>query len=839
MHPTDVNTADRRRFRRLPRRLLVAVLGSILLVGAVATIGGIVAVEDIRGRLDVHDRDAHAFAHRVQQAQFRLTRAVEESFAYLVSGDTGDRNAFNAWAQAFPEELAAIGRDLQAEDPLHGRLAALRTSQSELVASAERLFAEFEATGEVDRQAFQRHEVVVDRAIEATHTLTDLGLERLEGERLEMRAALAAAQRIVRFSALLAGLCAILVAALVYYLLRRERVAREAVENVFVDLYDHSPDLQVSVDAASGRIVECNETALERLGYSRASFVDRPVLDFYHPASRDQARRCREIFRATGFVEADHLQILTASGEVIDVSLRATAVRDEQGRIVRSRSVWRDIRTRIRAVRALAATEARYRQLVESAPVCIHELDTRGRLTAMNPAGLAMLGEADSCAIAGVDYLEFVRDGDRERVAALIDRALAGESVDYEFVSDSNPPREFRSSLVPIRDHEGRVVRLMGMTQDLTESRNAERTLRQRQKTEAVGRLAGGIAHDFNNLLTVILGYCEELEDALEDGSLERRYVAQVSLAAGQAATLTRQLLAFSRNQVRKPEPLQVNEVIESLSEMLARIVGETVQLECRLEAEPGTIEADPGQIEQILVNLVANACEAMPSGGALCIRTQNVARDGRVRLTVSDTGLGIAPEVREQIFEPYFSTKEAVGGTGLGLATVLGIVEQHGGTIEVDSTVGGGTRVAIEFPQLELAARPSAVAVEPPVEAALGGGETILLVEDQAPVRDLARRVMESRGYRVLEAADGEQALQLAAEHAGEVDILVTDVVMPRMGGGELSAALRRTMPDLKVLYVSGYVEPGQRRDIPDDAVFLSKPYVPDELLLAVRRTL
>jgi len=382
--------------------------------------------------------------------------------------------------------------------------------------------------------------------------------------------------------------------------------------------------------------------------------------------------------------------------------------------------------------------------------------------------------------------------------------------------------------------------------------RQLEEQLRQSQKMEAVGQLAGGIAHDFNNLLTAILGSTQLLLHNTPSGDPRREDAEEIRHAGLRAAELTRQLLAFSRRQVLAPKVLDVNSVVAHMDRMLRRLLGEDVELATSLDPAAGAVNADPGQLEQVLLNLAVNARDAMPGGGRLSIETtrvtlhdEHVERRHRmpagdyVCLAVADTGVGMDETTQAHLFEPFFTTKEVGKGTGLGLATVYGIVKQSGGYIWVYSEAGHGTTVKVYLPRVPGVAEAPAPASEP--QQVRGGDETVLLVEDAAPVRTLARRSLEARGYRVLDAADGPSALELSTRHAGGIAILVTDVVMPGMSGRELAERLAPARPSMKVLYTSGYTDDAMVRQgvLNAGVAFLQKPFVPDTLARKVREVL
>jgi PAS domain S-box-containing protein len=398
-----------------------------------------------------------------------------------------------------------------------------------------------------------------------------------------------------------------------------------------------------------------------------------------------------------------------------------------------------------------------------------------------------------------------------------------------------------------------RKARLMQeLEKSLSEMKAMQAQLLQAQKMEAVGRLAGGVAHDFNNLLTVITGYSALLRENMSPENPLREEVREIEQAAQKAALLTRQLLAFSRKQILNPEILDLNQVIREIREMLQRLIGEDIELATELAEDLWTVEADPGQIEQVIMNLAVNARDAMPGGGKLTAVTRNftppadflelhpeVAPAPYVRLSIIDTGSGIAPEAMSHLFEPFFTTKERGKGTGLGLSMAYGIVKQSRGYIYAESEPGGGAVFSIYLPQCESALPLSAPG--PEEKTCLSGAESILLVEDEDTVRSFTRTVLQRQGYRVLEAGDGREALRIAAEAADDIDLLITDVVMPRMSGQELAESIRETIPELTVIFLSGYAEDAvvHHGVLKDNINFLPKPYSKDDLLKKIREVL
>ena len=404
-----------------------------------------------------------------------------------------------------------------------------------------------------------------------------------------------------------------------------------------------------------------------------------------------------------------------------------------------------------------------------------------------------------------------------------------------------------------IRDATGMPTGVLRICTDVTEQRKIEEQFRHAQKMEVFGRLAAGVAHDFNNLLTVINGYSELILAQLPASDTLRESVGEISQAGARAAGLTRQLLAFSRQQVLEPKVLNLNEVVQGIAKMLQRLIGEDLTVETALSPALGKVKADPGQLEQVLTNLAVNARDAMPRQGRLTIETANAELDeaycrmhpeaspGRyVQLAVADTGCGMTEAVKERVFEPFFTTKEVGKGTGLGLATVFGIVKQSGGHVAVYSEVGKGTTFKIYLPRIEEEFTPVGKSI-PNAKTASQGSETILLVEDEPALRSLALHALESKGYTVLPAADGEEALRICQAHEGAIDLLVSDVVMPRLGGRELAEQIIVLRPRIRVLFLSGYTSDAVVRHgvLEAEVAFLQKPFTVDGLTQKTREVL
>jgi len=407
-------------------------------------------------------------------------------------------------------------------------------------------------------------------------------------------------------------------------------------------------------------------------------------------------------------------------------------------------------------------------------------------------------------------------------------------------------------SISPIREQDGRITGASLICRDVSERKRLERQVIQSQKMEAIGQLAGGVAHDFNNLLTIINGYSDLLLSRLRPDDPMRELLSEIYRAGERAGTLTRQLLAFSRQQVLEPKVLDLNAVVSDTEKMLRRLIGEDIILTYVPNGTAGRVRVDPGQVEQILMNLAVNARDAMPQGGRLTIETRRVTLDehyARTRpdvrpgeytmLAISDTGCGMDDAIKAHIFEPFFTTKGPGKGTGLGLATVYGIVKQSGGSVDVYSELGHGTTFKIYFPQVQEAVSPGKSFHGVPVMP--HGSETVLLVEDEDAVRSLARHVLRSCGYTVLEAGDGRTAVELVEDHKGTIDLLLSDVVMPYLGGRQLAERLAALRPGLKVLFLSGYTDDAVVRHgvLEADYAFLQKPFTPTSLAQKVRAVL
>jgi two-component system cell cycle sensor histidine kinase/response regulator CckA len=508
---------------------------------------------------------------------------------------------------------------------------------------------------------------------------------------------------------------------------------------------------------------------------------------------------------------------------------------------------------RKRAEQELRESEERYRDLVENAHDIIYSHDLNGNYTSINKAGEQITGYARA-EVLKLNLAQAIAPEHLARPREMMSRKLAGESVTaYEMDIIAKDGRriavEANTKLV---FQDGVPVGVQGIARDVTERKHLEEQLRQSQKMEAIGQLAGGVAHDFNNLLTAINGYSSLALQRMNGNDPIRGYLEEIKKAGDRAANLTRQLLAFGRKQMLQPLALNLNDVVADMNKMLRRLIGEDIRLTAKFDPALKKIKADLGQIEQVLVNLVVNARDAMPQGGQLTIETANVELEREyvgkhvgvqpgsyVILSVSDTGTGMDDETKARIFEPFFTTKEKGKGTGLGLSTVYGIVKQSGGNIWVYSEPGQGTTFRVYLPQLLAAAKPiEKVATE---AAAPGGSETILLVEDEDIVRGLARKILEQSGYNVLDARGGEEAIRLCQERSEPIHLLLTDVVMPETSGKEIAERLTTLRPTTRVLFMSGYTDEAivHHGVLDSNVEFIQKPFTPMALAKKVREVL
>lgn len=636
---------------------------------------------------------------------------------------------------------------------------------------------------------------------------------------------------------------------------RRKRAEEElrVSEERYRRLVELSPD---AVWVRRGEnIIFINSAGVKLLGAtSPEEVIGRRSLDFVHPNYRDAASRRINELESPGqtatFLERKFVRL---DGRVVDVEVAAASFK--AGRDTASQVIVHDLTERKRSERELLAAETRFRLLVEQLPAITYMagFGAEGEWSYVSPQIEAILGFTPAEWMAD-PHLWFGRlhPDDVKRVIGLEDRSRTSGlpySAEYRLRARDGVYRWFTDIATVVRDSNG-VASLQGVMTDVTETKLLEAQLRQSQKMEAVGQLAGGIAHDFNNLLMVIRGHT----DLLLNSAVERprENIVQIQKAADRAASLTRQLLAFSRMQVLQPEVLDLNRVVGDMASMIERLFGSNIEVVFETEPELVRVRADAGQIEQVLLNLAVNARDAMPSGGRLTIRTENarfssgdprplsIIGDGEYgALIVKDSGEGMDANTQARIFEPFFTTKEKGRGTGLGLATVYGIVKQSGGFIFVDSAPGKGATFTIYLPREDAAE--SVQKAERPSFVGRQGSETILVVDDETGIRDLAEQFLQGCGYTVLTASGGIEARDLLARYDGPVHLLLTDTVMPRMTGHELVQAIAAIRPGIKVIYMSGYLEFNASAHIQsgDGTLYIQKPFSLDALAKLVQTAL
>ena len=606
-------------------------------------------------------------------------------------------------------------------------------------------------------------------------------------------------------------------------------------------------------DGRTFRFTFVSPQAERILGFPVSQWLNEP--DFWrrntHP---DDVEWCTRYCLNTSTTGLDHqfqYRMIAADGRVVWLQDIVTVKVEDDGSI-RLRGIMLDITERKQTEAAVRASEARYRSLIAATSQVVWTTDPGGGMLDASEWS-ALTGQSPEEA-SGWGWLDAVHEEDRERIRQVVGDAITakrGYSIEYRLQTGEESVRHFSARAVPVLNDAGRVQEWVGAVTDLTEHRSLQERVLQAQKMDVIGRLAGGVAHDFNNLLTVITGSGEILLEDLPRESPSRELVRDMKRAGERAALLTRQLLAFGRKQLLAPRVLDLSAAVRASDKTLRRLIGEEVELITKLDPDVWPIMADPAQLDQLLINLVMNSCDAMPTGGRLVIETRNVeldkawaqarpeARGGHhVLLRVTDTGKGMTEEVKSHLFEPFFTTKEPGQGSGLGLATVYGIVRQSGGVVEVESEPGFGTSVSIYLP---VTAERAPTGHAMPGLPTPNGDERLLVVEDEDALRSLTRRVLTRAGYRILEAREGFEALFIAGQFPDHIDLLVTDVVMPEMGGVELARRLTELRPDLKVLFVSGYTDDAIIRHglIGQDVRFLQKPFTVNGLLRSVRDAL
>jgi PAS domain S-box-containing protein len=639
-----------------------------------------------------------------------------------------------------------------------------------------------------------------------------------------------------------------------------EAALLESRQNLATTL-DSIGDAVISTDA-EGRVVRINPVAEKLTGWSAAEARGRPLGAVFRVLDEDTGKAVDDSFervlREGLAVELpSHAVLLPRSGVPLPIADSAAPIRNGANELLGVVLVFRDISEERAAQRALLDKEARKSAVLDAALDGIVTMDHRGLILEFNGAAERIFGIAQEKAL-GQPLAELIipareRDKHRQGLARYLatgEGAILGKRLEVSALRGNG--KEFAAEISIVRSGNVEPPVFTGFIRDVSERKQLEAQLRQSQKMEAIGRLAGGVAHDFNNLLSVIIGYADLL--ASEAGGDARQELAEIAAAGQRGAHLTRQLLAFSRQQVLQPEVLDLNQALSNMEGMLHRLIGEDVEFTFLKARRPALIHADPGQIEQIVMNLVVNARDAMASGGKLTIEIGRVELDADyaadhpdvepgafIMLAVSDTGAGMDEATKARVFEPFFTTKEQGKGTGLGLATVFGIVKQSGGSIWLYSEPNGGTTFKVYLPEADPSTAADSARAPNSNHTELRGRETVLLVEDDDQLRVLSRSILERQGYRILNAASGDEALRICQHHPGLIHLLLTDVVMPRMSGRQLADRLRALRPETKTLYMSGYTDEAitQHGVLDPGVAFVQKPLTARGLAEKVREVL
>jgi len=631
------------------------------------------------------------------------------------------------------------------------------------------------------------------------------------------------------------------------------RISRERFAGVVASAMDAIITLDEELN-----VVVFNQAAEKMFGCPAGEAVGRPVDRFIPAELRDRHSRDIRKFGETGVTARSMrspgvLSALRANGEQFPIEATISHVRVAGQKLYTV--ILRDITERMQSEATLRQSWARFRSIYEQAAVGIEQLTLDGRWLMANAALCRMLGYEEH-ELLGRSTGEITHPEDYHRELEL--RSATRRERQSSFQIEKRY-RHRNGSLVWVQaasslvsDGSGEPMWWISVIQDLTARKSAEEQLSHAQKMEAIGRLAGGVAHDFNTLLNVMLGYSDLLFSELPEGDQRRERVEQIKSAADAGALLTKQLLAFSRKQVVAQETTDLRQIASAIVPILARLLRDDIEMSVHCSDEPCPVKADPGQIQQVVLNLVSNAADAMPEGGRLKIAVKPIEVDEAYRvqhptvqmgnyalLSVSDSGMGMSPEVQAHIFEPFFTTKEAGKGTGLGLATVYAIIKRSGGDIWVYSEPGSGTVFKVFLPR-DVAVCPPKPAPAPRVAVAAPTGATILLAEDSAALRELTKVILVREGYRVLDAEDGVAALELAEKFEGTIDLLLTDIMMPRMRGTRLAEELLRRRPGIAVVFLSGYAEEAVApANLGVGFQLVEKPYVSNVLLEALRDAL
>jgi PAS domain S-box-containing protein len=634
-----------------------------------------------------------------------------------------------------------------------------------------------------------------------------------------------------------------------------ERLQKEerlrAAETYYRLLFEHSPLPAFVIDLETLQLLDVNETAVTQYGYAYEEFLRLTLKDIRPPEDIPQMLRLLSQLPPGGHIN-EPVRHRKKDGTIIEVEINTFPIVFQQRRATVATA--QDVTARRQLEQTLRASERQYRELCEQANDAIYTHDLQGNLTSINEAGVRFLGYSHE-ELIGMNMAQLLSPEDLARAQEMVQRKFAGDLkyTIYEVRVMTKDGRQLPVELsTTLMSQDGQPIGVQGIARVLTERKRMEEHLRQAQKMEAVGRLAGGIAHDFNNRLTAIQGFTDLLLKRMEESDRRHYYLEQIKLASERAAELTQQLLTFSRKRVLQPKLLNLNENVSDWGNLVRVLLGENIAVHLILGPDVGLVKADPAQLEHVVMNLALNACDAMPQGGDFTFETTDIEISelrakfnpaippgNYVRLTIKDNGCGMSEETLSHLFEPFYTTKEKGKGTGLGLFTAYGIIKQSGGYIEVKSAVGEGTTFLIYLPvikdaELVKATRVGAVGAAP-------GRETVLVVEDEPSVRKLVCEILQSAGYTVLEAAQGQAALVLAAQHESEIELLLTDVRMPGLSGCDLWEQLKAERLELRVLFMSAYTDDVRVLEAAQTpgCAFLQKPFTPEALTRKVRTLL
>jgi PAS domain S-box-containing protein len=634
-----------------------------------------------------------------------------------------------------------------------------------------------------------------------------------------------------------------------------ERLQKEerlrAAETYYRLLFEHSPLPAFVIDLETLQLLDVNETAVKQYGYAREEFLNLTLKDIRPPEDVPQMLRLLSQPPPGGRIN-ELVRHQKKNGTILEVEINTFPIVYQQRRATVATA--QDVTARRQLEQTLRASERQYRELYEQANDAIYTHDLQGNLTSINEAGVRFLGYSHE-ELIGMNMTQLLPLEDLARAQEMVQRKLTGElkySI-YEVRVRTKQGRLLPAELsTTLMFQDGQPIGVQGIARVMTERKRMEDHLRQAQKMEAVGRLAGGIAHDFNNRLTAIQGFTDLLLKRTEEADRRHYYLEQIKLASERAAELTQQLLTFSRKRALQPKLLNLNENVSDWGNLVRVLLGENIAVHLILGPDVGLVKADPAQLEHVVMNLAINACDAMPQGGDFTFETTDIEISelrakfnpaippgNYVRLTIKDNGCGMSEDTMSHLFEPFYTTKEKGKGTGLGLFTAYGIIKQSGGYIEVKSAVGEGTTFLIYLPVIKDAELVKDTRVA--AAGAVPGRETVLVVEDEPSVRKLVCEILQSAGYMVLEAAQGQAALALAARHEGEIELLLTDVRMPGLNGCDLWEQLKADRWELRVLFMSAYTDDVRVLEAAQTlgCAFLQKPFTPEALTRKVRTLL